>query len=225
MTAPRVVLATFNPGKMREILPLFDGLELTLTSLGDCGIEAPFEESGATYEENARAKAQHYARLAGCPAVADDSGIEIDALGGRPGPLSARYGGEGLDDAGRCRLMLKDLSGVEEAGRTGRYVAVAAIARPDGASRLFRGVCEGRILTAARGEGGFGYDPLFYYPPFEATFAEVTQEKKERVSHRGRAFRQLAEFLGMEAGRDFMAGLDSTADGGDVNTGGSPTSR
>ena len=219
MTVPRVVLATFNPGKVREILPFFDGLELTVATLADCGIEAPFEETGATYEENARAKAQHYARLAGSPAVADDSGIEIDALGGRPGPLSARYGGEGLDDASRCRLMLKELSGVEESGRTGRYIAVAAIARPDGASRLFRGVCEGRILTAARGEGGFGYDPLFYYPPFETTFAQVTQEKKERVSHRGRAFRQLAEFLRMEAGRVFMAGR------GDVSAGGSPTSR
>ncbi len=206
MTGPRILLATFNPGKMREILPFLDGLGLTVVTLRDCGIEAPFLESGATYEENARAKAQHYARIAGCPAVADDSGIEVDALGGRPGPLSARYGGEGLDDAGRRGLMLKELTGVEEARRTGRYVAVAAIARPDGASHLFRGVCEGRILAAERGEGGFGYDPLFYYPPFEATFAEITQEKKESVSHRGRAFRQLAKFLGMAAGRHFLAG-------------------
>lgn len=208
MTAPRVVLATFNPGKVREILPFFEDLDLTVMSLGDCGIEAPFEESGATYEDNALAKAAHYARLAGCPAVADDSGIEVDALAGGPGPQSARYGGEGLDDAGRCRLMLKKMKGIPEPRRTGRYVAVAAIVRPDGDSRLFRGVCEGRILTAGRGEGGFGYDPLFYYPPFEATFAEVPKEKKARVSHRGRAFRQLAEFLRMEAGRDFLAGPD-----------------
>ncbi len=206
MTPPRIVVATFNPGKVREIVPLFEPLGLSLASLADRGIEEPLEETGATYEENARAKAEHYARLCALPAVADDSGIEVDALRGRPGVLSARYGGEGLDDAGRCRRLLAEMAGVPAARRGARYVAVAAIALPGGEARTFRGVCEGRILEAGRGAGGFGYDPLFHYEPLGATFAEITREQKERVSHRGIAFRRMVDFLATEEGRAFLAG-------------------
>jgi XTP/dITP diphosphohydrolase len=203
VTTPRVVIATFNPGKLREIAPYFTGLGLEPISLPECGVETPFEETGSAYEEIARAKAVHYAAVAGVMAVADDSGVEVDALDGRPGVLSARYGGAGLDDVGRCRLMLRELQDVPEPRRTARYVAVAAIARPDGEARLFRGVCEGTILREMRGGEGFGYDPLFYFPPFDATFAEITKERKSGVSHRGRAFSEMRVFLGTVEGRRF----------------------
>lgn len=195
MTPPRIVVATFNPGKVREIVPLFEPLGLSLTSLADRGIEEPLEETGATYEENARAKAEHYARLCALPAVADDSGIEVDALRGRPGVLSARYGGEGLDDAGRCRRLLEEMAGVPAARRGARYVAVAAIALPGGEARTFRGVSEGRILEAGRGAGGFGYDPLFLVPSANCSSAELTAEAKNGISHRALAFSRLAERL------------------------------
>jgi XTP/dITP diphosphohydrolase len=200
---PRIVIATFNPGKFIEITELFEGLGLELISLSEGGIETPFEETGSTYEDNARAKAIHYAALSGCVAVADDSGIEVDALDGRPGPLSARYGGADLDDAGRCRLMLRELQDVPGPRRSARYVAVAAIARPDGEARLFRGECAGNILREMKGRGGFGYDPLFYFPPFGATFAEIPKDRKNEVSHRGRAFSEMAAFLKTEEGRRF----------------------
>lgn len=205
-----LLLATFNPGKTREIARLLGGRGFRVRSLGDAGIREAYEESGRSYEENAVGKARHYAALSGLVAISDDSGIEVEALGGRPGPMSARYGGEEADDAARCRLMLRDLDGVPEARRGARYVAVAAIARPDGLSRTFRGECSGRIASAPGGSGGFGYDPLFFYPAFAATFAEVSQERKDAVSHRGTAFRALAAFLPSEEGIDFLRGAPAT---------------
>ena len=172
-------------------------------SLRDAGIDQPYEERGSTYEENALEKARHYAALSGSIAVADDSGIEVDALQGAPGPQSARYGGADADDEARCRMILEALQDVPEEKRTARYVAGAVIARPDGEARSFRGQCEGRIMREMRGTGGFGYDPLFFYPPFRATFAEVTADRKDSVSHRGIAFAALARFLGSEEGRRF----------------------
>lgn len=201
----RLLVASFNPGKARELAGLASGLGLEIVSLGDVGIDAPFDETGSTYEDNALGKARHYARLARLVTVADDSGIEVDALDGAPGILSARYGGGDLDDLGRCRRLLEDLRDVEEERRRARYVAVAVVARPDGAARTFTGVCEGRIAPDMRGRRGFGYDPLFFYPPFDATFAEVPVERKNRVSHRGRAFAALTEFLGSEEGGRFLA--------------------
>ncbi len=200
-----LLLATFNPGKTREIARLIGGRGFHVRGLGDAGIREAYEERGGTYGENAIGKARHYAALAGLVAVADDSGIEVEALGNRPGVLSARYGGDGADDADRCRLMLRELEGVPEARRGARYIAVAAIARPDGMSKTFRGECAGRIALALSGKGGFGYDPLFFYPAYGATFAEVTQEKKDAVSHRGAAFRALAAFLSSEEGKAFRA--------------------
>jgi XTP/dITP diphosphohydrolase len=201
---PAVLVATSNPGKLREITRLLAPAGVEILTLPERVLRSPYEETGATYEANARGKAVHYAALAGMVAVADDSGIEVQALGGAPGPRSARYGGTGLDDTGRCRLLLREMEGVPEDRRGARYVAVAALARPEGTARLFQGVCEGRIARAPRGAGGFGYDPLFYYPPFEATFGEVTEARKDQVSHRGLAFRELASFLGTEEGRRFL---------------------
>jgi XTP/dITP diphosphohydrolase len=200
----RLLVASFNPGKARELAGLAGGLGLEIVSLRDVGIDEPYEETGSTYEENALGKARHYARLARLVTVADDSGIEVDALDGAPGIRSARHGGEELDDLGRCRRLLDDLRGVPEERRRARYVAVAVVARPDGAARTFTGTCEGRITGAMRGRRGFGYDPLFFFPPFDATFAEVPVERKNRVSHRGHAFAALAEFLGSEEGSRFL---------------------
>ena len=205
---PRILAATFNPGKARELRRLLAAAGEETLTLSDLGIREPFEETGGTYEENARGKAAHYAAQAGIAAVADDSGLEVEALGGRPGVLSARYGGPDADDAARCRLLLKEMAGVPEERRTARYVAVAALARPGrGAAaeaRLFRATCAGRIAMEMRGARGFGYDPVFYYPPFGATFGEIDDARKDRVSHRGLAFAAVASFLKTPIGLDFL---------------------
>ena len=212
---PRLLVATFNPGKARELRRLLAaaGIEsLTLSDLGPC---APFEETGTTYEENARGKAEHYAAQSGMAVLADDSGLEVEALGGGPGVLSARYGGPGLDDPGRCRLLLQELAGLPEERRAARYVAVAALApgpagpRQPGApgaaaTRLFRATCPGRIATEMRGERGFGYDPIFFYPSFGATFGEIPDDRKDRVSHRALAFASVAAFLKSPEGLAFL---------------------
>ena len=204
---PALLVASFNPGKARELRALVEAAGYQVVTLADIGLAAAaYEESGATYEENGVGKARHYARLSGRVSIADDSGIEVDALGGRPGVQSARYGGPGLDDTGRNRLLLDELRGVPEGRRTARYVAVAVIARPDGEARVFHGVCEGRITDAPRGAGGFGYDPLFFHPPICATFAEVDPARKHEVSHRGRALQALATFLASAEGRRFLGG-------------------
>ena len=202
---PRLLVATFNPGKARELVRLLSPAGFEVVGLSDLGVREPYEETGGTYEDNARGKALHYAALARLTALADDSGLEVDALGGRPGPLSARFGGAGLDDAARCRLLLDELAGVPEERRTARYVAVVALARPGGAgARLFRATCEGRIASAMRGPRGFGYDPIFFYPPFSATFGEIAEEEKDRVSHRGLALAKVAAFLKSPEGKAFL---------------------
>jgi XTP/dITP diphosphohydrolase len=222
---PRLLVATFNPGKARELRRLLAAAGIESLTLSDLGLGAPFEETGTTYEENARGKAEHYAAQSGMPALADDSGLEVEALGGGPGVLSARYGGAGLDDAGRCRLLLQELAGLPEERRAARYVAVAALApgpqgprlagpRPPSlpqpgdpgadATRLFRATCPGRIATEMRGERGFGYDPIFFYPSFGATFGEIPDDRKDRVSHRALAFASVAAFLKTPEGLAFM---------------------
>jgi XTP/dITP diphosphohydrolase len=204
--AGAILLATSNPGKIREIARLLEPFGWSVVTLADCGITPTYEEKGATYDANARGKAKHFAALAGRAAIADDSGLEVEALGGKPGVQSARYGGPGKDDAARCRLLLDALAGVPDGKRAARYVAVAAIARPDGETRLFHGACEGRIIREMRGTGGFGYDPIFHYPTFGATFAAVEDERKRAVSHRGKALRALALFLAGDEGRAFLRG-------------------
>ena len=205
---PRLLVASLNPGKTRELLRLLSPLGIEVVSPADCGITEAYEETGATYEENATGKARHYAALARMPALADDSGLEVDALGGRPGPLSARYGGPDLDDAGRNRRLLAELADVPEERRTARYVAVAALALPGvpAKMRLFRATCEGRIATSMRGARGFGYDPLFYYSSYAATFGEIDDDRKDRVSHRGQALTQVVVFLESPEGLKFLIG-------------------
>ena len=150
------------------------------------GAAAP-EETETTYRGNALLKARAAARLTGAWSLGDDSGLEVDALGGAPGLHSARYGGPGLDDAGRCALLLEALADVPDARRTARFRCVIALVDPHGREWVVEGVAEGVIIHAARGENGFGYDPLFYSPPLGKTFAELDDTEKADVSHRGRA--------------------------------------
>ena len=177
---------------LRERIPTIE-----LYSLDDVGISGEAEETGETFEENALIKAR-FGALPGYYAFADDSGLEVDALGGRPGVYSARYAGEPCNDANNNRRLLSELSDVPKEGRTGRYVSVIACITPSGEELSVRGTCEGEILFSPKGNGGFGYDPLFYVPVLDKTFAEVTAEEKDAVSHRGNAVRA---FLDLYADR------------------------
>ena len=157
-------------------------------------------EGETSYAENALGKARAVTVATGLMALADDSGIEVDAFDGRPGVLSARYGGDGLTDPERNAVMLRELAGVPPARRTARYRAVIAVTAPDGREATMEGTVEGVLLDAPRGIGGFGYDPLFYYPPLVATFAEIAPDAKHAVSHRGRAMLQARALLQRWAG-------------------------
>lgn len=188
-------MATLNRAKAGELAALLAGVPFRLVGLADVpGARLP-EETGAAYRDNALLKARAAARLTGALALADDSGLEVDALGGAPGVLSARWGGPGLDDAGRCARLLEALRGVEEARRTARFRCVIALVEPGGREAAVEGVVEGRIAETPRGRGGFGYDPIFYYPPLGRTFAELTTAEKAAVSHRGRAARAARRLL------------------------------
>ena len=189
-----VVVATSNPGKFREIEALLDGLPLSLRGLSDYPDFAPPEE-GDDYAENAVAKAGACARHAGQLALGDDSGLEVTGLGGGPGPRSARYGGPGLDDAGRIDALLAALRGRTGKDREARFVCVVALATPDGACVTRRGECAGRILEAPRGGAGFGYDPVFGVADDDRSMAELSPAEKNEISHRARAFRALREEL------------------------------
>ncbi|GAB4329540.1 MAG: XTP/dITP diphosphatase [Dehalococcoidia bacterium] len=190
----RLLLATNNPGKLREFVRLLDDIPFEVVTPHDLGIALEPEEIADSYAENAAAKARAFAAAAGCLALADDSGIEVDALGGEPGPRSARFGGPGLDDAGRTRLLLEKLAGVPDERRSARYRAVVAVASPEGEVRLFEGVFEGRIGHECRGSRGFGYDPIFETADGR-TAAELSDDEKDAVSHRGKAIRAAADYL------------------------------
>jgi XTP/dITP diphosphohydrolase len=191
----RLVLATANRAKGRELVALLAGLPYRIQDLSEFpGLVLP-PEGETSYADNALGKARAVTAATGLVALADDSGIEVDALSGLPGVLSARYGGEGLTDPERNALMLRELAGVPAARRTARYRAIVAVTAPDGREATVEGTVEGRLLEAPRGAGGFGYDPIFYYPPFGATFAEVTEVAKGAVSHRGRAMAQARALL------------------------------
>ncbi len=198
----KLLVATRSPGKAHEIRELFAGLPFDLAFPPDRFLERlPDEadlETGASYVENAVAKARYFAARAGLPTVADDSGIEVDALGGAPGTRSARWSGaEGPGaDAANNRLLLEKLAGVPEAQRTARYRCVVAfLSVPSAVPEIVEATCEGFVLPEPRGEGGFGYDPLFYSSELQMTFGEAPPGAKHRVSHRGRAFRALIEVL------------------------------
>ncbi len=185
--SPVLVLATLNRGKARELITLLGDVPFDLRVLADySGVVAP-EETETTYRGNALLKARAAARLTGDWSLGDDSVLEVDALGGAPAVRSARYGGPGLDDAGRCALLLEALRDVPDDRRTARFRCVIAIVDPEGREGVVEGVAEGAITRAPRGRNGFGYDPLFFYPPLGRTFAELSDAEKADVSHRGRA--------------------------------------
>ncbi len=192
----RLLIATRNRGKLREYRRLLEGLPLELVTLDDVDVDLDVEETGETFEANARLKAEAYARASGLPTLADDSGLEVDALGGAPGVRSARYGApEARSDEDRYRLLLRRLEGVPEEARTARFVCVVAFADPRaGVLRTARGTCEGRIARAPRGRHGFGYDPVFLLPDGR-TMAELSPEEKNRISHRARALEALRPWL------------------------------
>lgn len=196
----KLLVATRSAGKSREIRALFSGLPFELVFPADLLLpRLPEEvdlEQASTYASNAVAKARYFGERSGLPACADDSGLEVDALGGAPGPHSARFAGPSAGDAANNALLLEKLAGVPEADRTARYRCVVAyLQTPTAVPELVEATCEGYILPEPRGAGGFGYDPLFFSKDLQMSFGEAPAAAKQRVSHRGRAFRALIEVL------------------------------
>jgi XTP/dITP diphosphohydrolase len=192
----KAVLASSNAGKLRELAAILAPLGYELVTQSSLGIETP-PETGVTFAENALLKARYAALHSGLPALADDSGIEVDALGGRPGVYSARYAGEGATDLANLQKMLQELRDVQAERRSARYQCVIAFVRnaDDPAPLIAHGSWEGRVLTAPRGTGGFGYDPIFQPLGIELTAAELSADEKNARSHRGQALRALAQLL------------------------------
>jgi XTP/dITP diphosphohydrolase len=194
----RTVLASSNPGKLRELTQLLAHSTLELVPQAALGIEGA-AESGTSFEENALLKARHAARHSGLAALADDSGLEVDALGGRPGVWSARYAGDGASDEENLRHLLAELAGVPPAQRQGRYQCVIVfLPQPDAAPLIARGSWQGHIITAPRGAGGFGYDPVFVPAGGQRTAAELGSAEKNSVSHRGQALAALVAMLAQQ---------------------------
>jgi XTP/dITP diphosphohydrolase len=192
---PELLVATTNRHKVGELRELLGDTGVVLVSPDAAQAPPVVVETGATYFANAELKAAAYARWSGLPALADDSGLEVDALGGKPGILSARYAGEVAGDAANIDKLLRNLRGVPQNRRSARFRCCIVVARPDGARLSAEGVCEGSILEQPHGAGGFGYDPVFYYPPAHCSFAELSSEQKNRVSHRAMACAVLAARL------------------------------
>ncbi|MCI6055297.1 XTP/dITP diphosphatase [Dysosmobacter sp.] len=189
----KFILATHNPGKLREMSDILSHLGVEVVSPADMGITVEVEETGTTFAENAMLKAKAICAASGLPAIADDSGLCVDALNGGPGVYSARYGGEGLDDRGRYMLLLNSLRG--QTTRAAHFACAIACAFPDGKTLTAEGRCDGAIAFAPLGEGGFGYDPVFLVPEKGKTFGQLTAEEKSAISHRGRALRDFSAKL------------------------------
>jgi XTP/dITP diphosphohydrolase len=188
----RLLIATTNPGKVREYQSLLAGLNHELIGLKDISITTEVDETGATYEENAVLKAHIYAEMSGLPTLADDSGLEVDALNGRPGLFSARYA---LDSPARIQKLLKEMDAVPDDQRQARFQCVIALAWPDGRVETAWGTCEGVIAREPRGSNGFGFDPVFHMPEHSATIAELPEEFKNTISHRARAAQSIRRIL------------------------------
>ncbi len=196
----KVVLASKNPHKLVEISQITEKFGFDLVLQSELGVDIDVEETGTTFEENSMQKAVAVMRATGLPALADDSGIAVDALDGAPGVYSARYGfDESLDDWGRMMLLLKNTEQVPDGQRQAQFVCVITFVTPEGQVIQARGEIHGELTREPRGENGFGYDPIFYYPPFGKTTAEVSSEMKHQVSHRGKALRVFYDKL-KEAG-------------------------
>ncbi|MDR3592397.1 MAG: XTP/dITP diphosphatase [Negativicutes bacterium] len=190
-----VVVASGNKGKVAEIAASLEVLSVRVLSLEEAGAVAEAEENGQTFEANAVLKATHYSLLTGKPCLADDSGLEVDALHGAPGVYSARYAGEGVGEAACNSKLLAELAAVPPALRSARFRCVLAYVAPEGVLLTAEGSCEGEILCEPRGEGGFGYDPLFYLPSLGKSMAELSLAEKNAVSHRGQALRNMTTKL------------------------------
>ena len=186
----RFVLATHNPGKLQEMGEILRDLGVEVVSPAALGIPVDVEETGTTFLENALLKAKAICRAANLPAIADDSGLCVDALNGAPGVYSARYGGEGLDDRGRCMLLLNSMRGATT--RAAHFSCAVACVFPNGDILTAEGRCDGSIAYAPLGDGGFGYDPVFLLPGTGKTFGQLSQEEKSAVSHRGKALKEFA---------------------------------
>jgi XTP/dITP diphosphohydrolase len=186
-----LVLATRNKGKIAEFKTLFSGFPIEMKSLNDFGPIPEVVEDGKTFEDNAYKKAHFTAKVLGFPALADDSGLVVEALGGQPGVFSARYAGEGAGDEANILKLLKAMEGVSD--RRAAFECVIAIAVPRGPALIYGGRCEGEIARDRTGKNGFGYDPVFFYQPLAKTFAEMSQEEKNLVSHRGKAMAKLLD--------------------------------
>ncbi|MBQ2889171.1 MAG: XTP/dITP diphosphatase [Clostridia bacterium] len=186
----KIIAATKNKNKLREFGEILKGFEII--SQEEAGIDIDVEETGTTFEENSRLKAEAIFKAAGIPAIADDSGLCVDALDGAPGVYSARYGGEGLDDEGRVQLLLKNMENVPDEKRTARFVCVITMVSSGGVITA-KGECEGVINHAPMGENGFGYDPVFYMKEYGKTTAEMSPDEKNAVSHRGKALKIFEE--------------------------------
>ena len=193
----KMVLASKNQKKMKEMNEILSGMGVEVCLQSDVGIDIDVEETGTTFEENSLLKAKAVMEASGLPAIADDSGLCVDALNGAPGVYSARYGGDGLDDTGRYKLLLANMP--RGAARTAKFVSVITCCFPNGDVLTARGECPGTIAFAPMGEGGFGYDPVFFLPKLKKTFAQLAPEEKNAVSHRGRALEafqaKLEEYL------------------------------
>lgn len=181
----KVVLASQNKKKIVEMRAILSQMGVEVLSQADAGVNLEPEETGITFEENSRIKAKAVMEATGLPAIADDSGLMVDTLGGEPGVYSARYGGEGLDDTGRWQLLLKNMEG--KADRTCKFVSVICCCFPDGTEVMARGECPGILAQGPSGDGGFGYDPIFYLPQLGKTMAQLTPEEKNKISHRAKA--------------------------------------
>jgi XTP/dITP diphosphohydrolase len=197
MSGPRkrILLATRNPGKAREVRAILKDLPVEIVTLRETAESPQVEEDGRTFEENALKKARTLARWWNGMVLADDSGLEVDVLDGAPGVRSARYAGDDATDAEHNRKLLKELQGVAQERRTARFRCVLALVVPEGCEWVVEGACDGLIAREMRGEGGFGYDPLFLVPGLGLTFAEVAPEVKNRISHRARALARLRTVL------------------------------
>ena len=189
----KLVLASQNKKKLVEMNDILSSLGIEVCSQADAGVDLEPEETGTTFEENSLIKAKAVMEASGPPAIADDSGLCVDALRGAPGVYSARYGGEDLSDEGRYRLLLENMQG--QMPRTAQFVSVITCCFPNGDVITARGECPGTIAFAAMGEGGFGYDPVFFVPPLKKTFAQLTPEEKNAISHRGKALKIFQEKL------------------------------
>jgi XTP/dITP diphosphohydrolase len=195
MSQRRLVIATNNPGKITEFRDLLEGCGWEVVAAADAGVSIEVDETGATYAENARIKAQAFCQASSLPAIADDSGLEVDALNGEPGPLHHLRGWDGSNDAERVQILLDALKDVPEGKRTGRFFSVIVVALPDGSAIEDRGVVEGTIVFAPVGTSGWGYDPVFMLPERGVTMAQMSESEKNRISHRAIAFEKMRRRL------------------------------